>query len=77
MRRLLKGFSSTKGIAGSSVAMSVECWDNILNVIVGTFGVGGVLIVFNIGLFIGRTYGDILKRFQMKRKVLFQVSVIF
>lgn len=63
-------FPSTKGTTGSSITMPVECWDNILNVIVGTFGVGGVLIVFNIGLSIGRTYGDILKRFSDEREGL-------
>ncbi|MEM3826799.1 MAG: AsnC family transcriptional regulator [Nitrososphaeria archaeon] len=57
-------FPSTKGLIGvSSITMPAVCWDNILNVIVSTFGVGGVLIVYNLGLSIGRTYGEILKKF--------------
>lgn len=57
-------FPSTKEfVGGQSITMPAICWDNILNIIVSTFGVGGVLIVFNLGLSIGRTYGEILKKF--------------
>ncbi|MCX8188509.1 MAG: winged helix-turn-helix transcriptional regulator [Nitrososphaeria archaeon] len=64
-------FPSTKEFAGGSpIMVPAVCWDNILNVIVGTFGVGGVLIVFNIGLSIGRTYGELLKRFSDEKENL-------
>lgn len=53
-----------------SITMPAVCWDSIMDVIVGTFGVGGVLIVYNIGLSIGRTYGMLLKRLSDERESL-------
>ena len=65
-----KFFPSHKMPLEHTVEMPAVCWDSIIDVIVGTFGVGGVLIIYNIGLSIGRTYGTLLKRFSDEREIL-------
>jgi DNA-binding Lrp family transcriptional regulator len=65
-----KFFPSNKMPLEHTVEMPAVCWDSIIDAIVGTFGVGGVLIIYNIGLSIGRTYGTLLKRFSDEREIL-------